>query len=138
MYRRLHRPLLAATLLAVSPALFAEAAYCHYSYGGETKKLIVSPEGDPYRAPAHKVGSFFRFRVVVEREPEAMAALKAYVYEQRDSGPVLIQQASYAWPVVEAPGQRYGFTGLQRVYEPLYGGEFEYWCSVDDGAEEAR
>lgn len=110
----------------------AEDAYCHYLYGGETRTLRASPGESPYTVPAITVGSYFRFRVVIEAEPRELAALKTYVYADRDDGPVLIHQGIFPWPVSEGPAQRFGFSGLHRVYEPVRDGELEYWCSVVD------
>ena len=122
--------LVLAGLLAAS--VRAEDAYCHYVYGGETKTLRASPSESPYTVPAITVGSYFRFRVVIEAEPLELAALKTYVYADRDDGPVLIHQGVFPWPVSEVPEQRFGFSGLHRVYEPVRDGELEYWCSVVD------
>ncbi|MBI2307645.1 MAG: hypothetical protein HYU78_10120 [Rhodocyclales bacterium] len=131
-YRFLPALLLAAPGWPAAAQTAAGTATCHYVYGGETRTLRAAPTDAPYAVPAIKVGSFFRFRVVAEGAP---AALKTYVYEDRDSGPVLLHQGVYPWPASEAAGQRYGFSGLQRVYEPLYGSEFEYWCTVRDTGE---
>jgi hypothetical protein len=122
--------LVLAGLLAA--AAQAEDAYCHYVYGGEIKTLRASPTESPYTVPAIAVGSYFRFRVVIEAEPAELAALKTYVYADHDSGPALIHQGVFPWPVSEIPEQRFGFSGLHRVYEPVRDGEFEYWCSVVD------
>lgn len=124
--------ILLSALCLLSAAAHAEDAYCHYVYGGETQTLRASPTDSPYTVPATAVGSYFRFRVVIETEPAELAALKTYVYADRDEGPVLIHQAVFPWPVSEAPAQRFGFSGLHRVYEPVRDGELEYWCSVED------
>lgn len=131
---RLRIPLLALALLSplLPTAAHAEAAYCHYIYGGETRTLRAAPTDSPYTVPTTTVGSYFRFRVVIETEPADLAALKTYVYADHDAGPVLIHQGVFPWPVSEAPEQRYGFSGLHRVYEPVRDGELEYWCSVED------
>lgn len=127
-------PLCASLVLLASAANAAGAdlAYCHYVYGGETKTLRAAPTNTPYAVPTTAVGSYFRFRVVIEAEPAELAAVKTYVYADHDSGPVLIHQGVFPWPVTEAPEQRFGFSGLHRVYEPVRDGEFEYWCSVED------
>lgn len=130
MPRLMRGLLLVASLLA--SAAQAEDAYCHYVYGGETKTLRAAPTATPYTVPAITVGSYFRFRVVLETEPAELAALKTYVYADRDDGPVMIHQAVFPWPVAEVPDQRFGFSGLHRVYEPVRDGEFEFWCSVVD------
>jgi hypothetical protein len=126
-------PLLMLTL-ATSVAQ-AETAWCHTTYGGQTKTIAVEPGGDPYRAPTLKIGTFFRFRVVIETEREEMASVKTYVYADREGAPAILQQATYPWPVIEGQGQRHGFTGLQRIYEAALGSEFEYWCSVTDSGK---
>jgi hypothetical protein len=36
--------------------------------------------------------------------------------------------AEFPYPV--AVHIRYGFTGMQRVYEPVRDGELEYWCET--------
>lgn len=123
---------LLGTLGMLTSAAHAEDAYCHYLYGGETRTLRAAPTASPYTVPAITVGSYFRFRVVIEAEPVELAALKTYVYTDRDSGPVLIHQGVFPWPVNEIEGQRFGFSGLHRVYEPVRDGELEYWCSVED------
>lgn len=128
----------AGLLLALSflsPTALAEAARCHYRYGGETQTLAVTPSAMPYMEPTHTIGSYFRMRVVLEAEPVELAALKTYVYADHDSGPVLIHQGVWSWPVSEAAEQRHGFTGLQRVYEPVRDGELEYWCSLAAAGE---
>lgn len=114
-----------------APAL-ADQAYCHYSYGGEARMLAANDREAPYAAPTHAVGSYFRLRPVLETDVAELAALKVYVYADHDSGPALIHQGSWPWPP-EREG-RYGFTGLQRVYEPLRDGEIAYWCSQRDDA----
>ncbi|MFC5301043.1 hypothetical protein [Azospira restricta] len=130
------RCMLPALLLAAltSPAQAGDAV-CHYAYGGETQTLRALPTASPFAVPAVRVGSYLRFRVVVEAEPAALAALKTYVYEERDGGPALVHQGVYPWPASEAPGRRHGFTGLQRVYESAYGSELEYWCALATAAE---
>lgn len=119
-------------LSLVAPAALAEAARCHYSYGGETQTLAAAPSAMPYMEPTHAIGSYFRVRIVLEAEPVELAALKTYVYADHDSGPVLIHQGVWPWPASEAAEQRHGFTGLQRVYEPVRDGELEFWCALDE------
>jgi hypothetical protein len=119
-------------LASAANAASADLVYCHYTYGGETKTLRAEATDTPYKVPTTAVGSYFRFRVVIEAEPVDLAAVKTYVYADHDSGPALIHQGVFPWPVNEAPEQRFGFSGLHRVYEPVRDGEFEYWCSVED------
>jgi hypothetical protein len=74
------------------------------------------------------IGSHFLFRIVIEREPAKLAAVKLYTYAARDEGVIPIHVAEFPYPV--AVHSRYGFTGMQRVYEPVRDGELEYWCET--------
>ncbi len=121
-------------LILAGPAAAADAARCHYIYGGETKTLAVAPAGMPYLAPTLAIGSYFRLRIVLESEPAELAALKTYVYADRDGGPVLVHQGEWPWPAEGGDGRRHGFTGMQRVYEPVRDGELEYWCEAAGAA----
>lgn len=114
-------PLLAA---AAEPAVV-----CRYTYGGEMRTLAVAPTESPYTEPALQIGSFFKFRTVWVRQPAVEAGFHVYVYADDPGGPILVQQAS--WPAPGANQSRYGFTGLQRVYEPRRDGELQYWCEAD-------
>lgn len=92
--------------------------------------MPVFPAADPYAVPTLPVGSLFLFRPVLETDPAPLAALKVYVYADLDSGPLIVHQGEYAWP--PAAATRYGFTGLQRAYEPLRDGELAYWCEASE------
>lgn len=128
--RRLILALLSAPLLAPSArAALAETVACHVSYGGETRVLQASPVLSPYAVAVEKVGSYFLFRVVFQKQPADLAAIKVYVLAAGDNGPTPIHQATYTYPpavVKAAPG---GFSGLNHVYEPLRDGELSYWCA---------
>ena len=133
--RFLRRAGFGAVLVGLTPAhdAVAQQVLCHYTYGGETRTLAARPVSSPYAVKAIDVGSFFHFRVVFEdRAADADgAAVKVYTYADRDDGPLLIHQASYAYPSVDgrASSQRAGgFTGWQFVYEPMRDGELQYWC----------
>lgn len=116
---------LAAFALVFSCVVRAETAVCHVDYGGETRRFEAPPTSDPYRVPTVAVGSYFLFRLVFE----ARTAIKIYVYADRDGDvPLPLHQGVYPWPATMAP--RHGFTGQQRVYEPLRDGELAYWCEM--------
>lgn len=112
-----------------------EQVVCHYTYGGEKKALRVAPTDAPYGVAPVPVGSYFLFRVVFARPPAAPPVINIYVYADQEGGPVPVQQASYPYPP-HAWGD-YGFTGWQRVYEPLRDGELEYWCALDSAGSAA-
>lgn len=122
-------------LALAAPAVSASVA-CHYSYGGETRTLIARPVESPYPVETIPVGSFFRFRVVFQAAPADLRSVKVYTYAAKDDSPTLIHQATYAYPPARAG--RYGFTGLQSVYEPLRESELQYWCELRPEGRKAQ
>jgi len=121
-------PFLIAWAAACEAAAAAEQLVCEVTYGGETQTVRAAPVASPYAVPPTTVGSYFLFRPVFERPPKGAASLKLYTYADRDGGPVPIHVAEFAWPVRRQGA--HGFTGLQRVYEPVRDGELEYWCTM--------
>lgn len=110
----------------------ADTVACHVSYGGETQVITAQPATTPYTVAPISIGSYFMFRLVFERQPADHAAIKLYTYADREppQGAVLLHQADYLYPppTHDKTNGRYGFTGLQRVYEPIRDGELYYWC----------
>lgn len=126
------------TCLAPTDSAQARQVVCHYTYGGETRTLVAAPVSSPYAVKAIDVGSYFHFRVVFQDTPAERASVRIYTYADRDDGPLLVHQASYAYPPAggRAGAPRAGgFTGWQYVYEPVRDGELQYWC---ESAEAAR
>jgi hypothetical protein len=114
----------------------APLATCHVTYGGETVDHAVAAVDDPHGVPTVAVGSYFRIRFVLQTRPAALAAFKAYVYADQDDQPVLVHQLDVAWPPPpKSSVARGGYTGLNRVYEPVRDGELQYWCERPDPRE---
>jgi hypothetical protein len=113
-----------AILLSGAAQAQTQTVACHITYGGETRVIEAAPVSTPYTVPTVEVGSYFLFRLVFE----AGTAIKAYVYADRDSGPVPLHQASFDYPLQNAG--RYGFSGQHFVYEPVRDGELQYWCEL--------
>ena len=128
MARIIKHLIASATLLALSGATLAESVVCHVSYGGTTQQVEALPVSSPYRVSPVAIGSYFLFRIVFQKEPADLANIKLYTYADRDSGPVIIHQASYAYPVQNLTVN--GFSGLNFVYEPVRDGELQYWCEI--------
>ena len=128
MARNIKHFIFSASLLALSSAAFAESVVCHVSYGGTTQLVEALPVSSPYRVSPVSIGSYFLFRIVFQKEPAELANIKLYTYADRDSGPVIIHQASYAYPSTNTAV--YGFSGLNFVYEPVRDGELQYWCEI--------
>ena len=118
-------------LCGVVPAS-AEEVICHYTYGGETRRLAVGAVESAYSVGVIEVGSYFRFRVVFQNHPADLAAIKVYTYADKNDGPVLINQATYTYPPARHSSP-YGFSGLHHVYEPVTDGEMQYWCEWKPG-----
>lgn len=118
---------MASGLSASALAGAAPRIDCHVTYGGETRIHSATHVDSPYGVEAVAVGSYFLFKLVFQARPADIAGVRIYTYADREHGPVPIHQASYALP---RPGLRgeHGFTGLQRVYEPVRDSELEFWC----------
>ncbi|KAF7599246.1 MAG: hypothetical protein CGU29_04125 [Candidatus Dactylopiibacterium carminicum] len=122
-------------LLCVLLALFAVPAgattlACHISYGGETQILRqahLRQVRDAYVQAPQAIGFYFLFRPVFEP-----AAVKLYTYVDHPDGPVLLHQASFSHPAATRTRGRHGFTGEQRIYEPIRDSELQYWCEIED------
>ncbi len=120
-------------LTGSTAAQAAALATCHVTYGGETVDQAVAAVADPHAVPTVAVGSYFLIRFVLQDRPAALAAFKAYAYGARAEVPVLIHQLDVAWPPAvrntsTRPVRAGGYTGVQRVYEPLTDAELQYWC----------
>ncbi|MGE5469344.1 MAG: hypothetical protein ACM3X0_00965 [Bacteroidota bacterium] len=119
-------------LLAASGLARAETVACHVDYGGESRVIEAEPVSSPYAIAPRAIGSYFLFRIVFRDAPADLAGIKLYTYADHASGPALIHQASYHYPASNAAVG--GFTGQQRVYEPLRDGELQYWCELTSAA----
>ena len=113
-----------------APALAAAESRidCNVSYGGETRVHSATHVDSPYGVEAVAVGSYFLFKLVFQARPADVAGVRIYTYVDREYGPVPIHQASHPLPRRRQGAPGYGFTGLQRVYEPVRDSELEYWC----------
>lgn len=128
------RWLLAAVLvLLCATTAYAQQVICHYTYGGETRDLVVQPVASPYQSKAVPVGSFFEFRAVFQTRPADIASIKVYVYTEREEGTVLVHQAVFPYPPARHRMTQYGFTGVHFVYEAASNAELKYWCEMDSG-----
>jgi hypothetical protein len=114
-------------IFACAPHAHADDVRCHIVYGGESFTVDATPTDRPYRVPAQKIGRYFEFKAVYVNAPPRTAAINLYVYAIASGEPVPIHQAKHR-PPFNAPGARYGFTGLNFVYEPSKGSELQYWC----------
>jgi hypothetical protein len=120
-----------ALCLASSTAMASPQLACHYNYGGEDKVVRTAAQADVYAVKPIAIGSYFLFRAVFDVTP-GFAGIRLYTYVNRDESPALIHQASYAYPQETAVTGMHGFTGLQRVYEPIRDSELTYWCSMEN------
>lgn len=107
------------------------AVTCHVNYGGETQRIDVPATAAPHEVKAVEVGSYFLFRAVNTLNSRVQPQVKVYAYASHERGPTPVHQASYsAAQVRRGDTADAGFTGLQRVYEPVRDGELTYWCET--------
>lgn len=126
------RRLAAAMAFVMSPMLHAQTVACHLTYGGETQIVETPPGNAPYTGEPTAIGSFFQFRIVFVREPTDLARINLYTHADLGEAPIPLQHASHPYPLRNQ--ERYGFTGLQRVYEPKRESELQYWCELRETA----
>lgn len=115
---------------------------CTTWYADEINTHVVPTTDQPYSVASLDVGPRFRLRVVRVVEPQLVPSLNIYVYsnepppardatftsrEPKSDFPTLVHQVKYAAPEETAGDARYGFTGLQHIYD-VNGREFRYWC----------
>jgi poly-gamma-glutamate synthesis protein (capsule biosynthesis protein) len=104
---------------------------CHVDYGGEVRRIDVVAVTDVAAgrdvAPV-EIGSYFRFRALPGPDGRGGWRVRIATYADRDDGPVPIHEATHALPPRRAALGPHGFTGLQKVYEPVRDGELQYWC----------
>jgi len=113
--------------LLAQPALAAPTLSCHYTYGGEIHTVSQAQHNVAvgYTIAPIPIGSYFLFRPLFEPD-----MVKLYTYVDRPEGPALLHQASFPYPSATHSRGRYGFTGQQRVYEPVRDSELVYWCEI--------
>jgi hypothetical protein len=116
----------------------AQQIVCEFSYGGETKAVVAQPVASPYVVPELSVSDTFTLRVVFRNEPAELASVKIYIYARGRTGPQILHQATYPYPVPDGERPGFGFTGRQFVYEPVLGRELQYWCRLRAGDAAAR
>lgn len=109
----------------------AQQVRCTYDYGGMRGEIAVPPARSPYRVPAEKIGSYFSLRIVFQTEPVDLAAINLQVFDERDSGPALVQQARHPYPPAQSADAPHGFTGLNFVYASPSESELQYWCRFE-------
>lgn len=117
----------AALALLCAPCAYADSVRCHVIYGGENFIVDAAQTAAPYEVAGQKIGRYFEFKASYVAAPERAAAINLYVYGLASGEPVPIHQVKYRPPFL-ANAKRYGFTGLQYVYEPTKGSELQYWC----------
>jgi hypothetical protein len=117
-----------AALLTLSASASADTVACHLTYGGETQVIESGPLASPYAGMPTAIGSFFLFGIVFVREPADLARINLYIHADLGATPTPLQHASHPYPVRNQ--ERYGFTGLQRIYEPKRESELQYWCEL--------
>lgn len=132
MPKRLVAALVSSLLFATVAAAHAETVACHLTYGGETQTIESAPSASPYGGVPTAIGSFFLFRIVFVPEPADLARINLYIHADLGEAPIPLQHASHPYPVRNQA--RYGFTGLQRIYEPKRESELIYWCELREGA----
>jgi hypothetical protein len=122
-----NKPKALSALLLLYAGTVHATVRCHIIYGGENFTVEAVPTANAYRVPVTPIGRYFAFRATQVDTPARVAAINTYTYSVVSGEPVLLHQAKHRPPFIQG-GSRYGFTGLNFVYEPSKASELEYWC----------
>ena len=107
---------------------------CELSRGGEVQVLDFTPVTDPYSAKAVDLRGGFRFKAVVVGDAQQIEYIKLYAYYLVRRQAVLLHQAKYLNPVAGATPDSAGLTGINFIYSPDLGREFQYGCALLEAA----
>jgi hypothetical protein len=118
------------TLLATVDAAAAPRLYCHIEQGGTSRDLEFGASGNPYTAPSIAINNRFRFKAVMIGEGQQVEYIKLYTYYQTKRQPMLLHEAKYLAPQVQAGVDPAGLTGIVYLYSPLLGREIVYGCAL--------
>lgn len=119
-----------AALLLAGPVEAVPLLRCHLSYAGVTQTLMAVPGSDPYGVEAMDIGGRFRFKAVVIGNERHIDYIKLYAYYQSARQPVLLHEARYM-PPFAATVSPHDLTGLNFLYSPDLGREFQYGCTLE-------
>ncbi len=125
------KTLLALGLMLACGAATASTARCHVIYGGEHWTVDATPTDQPYLVEGKKIGKYFEFKLVFVDRPATGRSIKAYTYSTASGESILVHQATHR-PPFAVRDDSFGFTGLNYVYEPTKGSEFQYWCEYQE------
>jgi hypothetical protein len=131
---RLTQALLSAAFLI--GALFPSAASaaprlrCQLSQSGLVQVLDFMPVADPYRVQSVDIQENFRFKAVVVGDAQKISYIKLYTYYYSRRQPVLLHQATYLAPTVQADLRPDALTGTNTLYSPHMEREFQYGCAL--------
>lgn len=120
-----------ALALLCSGAQAAPVLRCVIESTSETLTHDAHITADPYAVRPVSVNRHFRFKAVVMGDAQAgtVAHVQLYTQYQSARGPVLLHQVGYIGPAVQtsAPPAP-SLTGLQSVYSPDLGRQFQFEC----------
>lgn len=88
------------------------------------------PVKNPYTVEAVDVNNSFRFKAVVIGNEHHIEYIKLYAYYMADGHAVLMHEAKYFAPVVQRNASVTALTGLNFLFSPILGREFQYGCSL--------
>lgn len=125
---------IAAAVAASADAAAAPRLHCHIEQGGTVQDLQFSAVTSPYAVPSIAINNRFRFKAVMVGEGQQIAYIKLYTYYQTKRQAMLLQEAKYLAPQVQAGADPASLTGIVYLYSPLLGREMAYSCALREEA----
>ncbi len=103
---------------------------CHIEQGGTSQVLEFAPVADPYSVPAISINGRFRFKAVVIGDARSVQYINLYTYYQTERRLLLLHEAKYQAPTIQANPARDALTGGNYLYSPGREREFQYGCAL--------
>jgi hypothetical protein len=103
---------------------------CKLSQGGTVQVLDFMQVKDPYSVKAVDIGRHFRFKAVVIGDERKIDYIKLYTYYQSKRQAVLLHEANYLNPKLDASPDLAALTGTNYLYSPELGRELQYGCAL--------
>lgn len=134
------RALIAACICALAATTFSGALLaspvlrCQFSQSGSSRVVDFSPVKDPYGVEAIDINGNFRFKAVVIGDDHQVEYIKLYTYYVSRRQPVLLHEAKYLAPVIQAGTSSTALTGLNSLYSPRLERELQYGCALLEAA----
>lgn len=97
---------------------------CHYFYGGEEKNISIKTKNDLI---VTRVSDYYRTEIQISGHKKNKLRYQVYSTENKTNR--IVHEGLYIIPNHQTKSE-YGFTSLQKIYEPFSDAEYKYYCEI--------